>query len=85
MNLSRAVAAAILVVGVFSRPIAPTAAADGSEQLLTVDHYVHVSSTVPATCWAKAPAAVLFDAVERPIARRAVPAPPVAVVIATNP
>jgi len=48
MNLSRALAAAILVVGVCARPFAPTAAADGSDQLLTVDHYVQVRSTVPA-------------------------------------
>ncbi len=48
MKLSRALAAAILVVGVCARPFAPTAAADDSDQLLTVDHYVRVRSTVPA-------------------------------------
>ena len=48
MKVSRALAAAILVVGVFAHPLAPIAAADDSEQLLTVDHYVRVRSTVPA-------------------------------------
>jgi pimeloyl-ACP methyl ester carboxylesterase len=33
---------------VFAHPLAPIAAADDSEQLLTVDHYVRVRSTVPA-------------------------------------
>jgi pimeloyl-ACP methyl ester carboxylesterase len=48
MKLPHALAAASLVVGVFAHPLAPIAAADDSEQLLTVDHYVRVRSTVPA-------------------------------------
>lgn len=48
MKLSRALAAAIPVVSVLAHLLAPTAAADDSEQLLTVDHYVRVRSTVPA-------------------------------------
>ena len=48
MKLPHALAAAFLVVGVFAHPLAPIAAADDSEQLLTVDHYVRVRSTVPA-------------------------------------
>jgi pimeloyl-ACP methyl ester carboxylesterase len=48
MKLPHALAAAYLVVGVCAHPLAPIAAADDSEQLLTVDHYVRVRSTVPA-------------------------------------
>jgi pimeloyl-ACP methyl ester carboxylesterase len=48
MKLPHALAAAFLVVGVSGHPLAPIAAADDSEQLLTVDHYVRVRSTVPA-------------------------------------
>ena len=48
MKLPRALAAAILAIGGFARPLAPVAAADDSEKLLTVDHYVRVRSTVPA-------------------------------------
>jgi len=48
MKLSRALATTILVVGVSAHPVAPIVAADDSEQLLTVDHYVRVRSTVPA-------------------------------------
>lgn len=48
MKPSRALAAAILAVGGFAHPLAPIAAADDSERLLTVDHYVRVRSTVPA-------------------------------------
>jgi pimeloyl-ACP methyl ester carboxylesterase len=48
MKLPHALAAASLIVGVFAHPLAPIAAADDSEQLLTVDHYVRVRSTVPA-------------------------------------
>jgi pimeloyl-ACP methyl ester carboxylesterase len=48
MKLSRVLAAAFLVVDVFANPLATIAAADDSEQLLTVDHYVRVRSTVPA-------------------------------------
>jgi hypothetical protein len=39
MKLPRALAAAILAVGGFAHPLAPVAAADDSEKLLTVDHY----------------------------------------------
>jgi pimeloyl-ACP methyl ester carboxylesterase len=48
VKLPHALAAAFLVVGVFAHPLAPIAAADDSEQLLTVDHYVRIRSTVPA-------------------------------------
>ena len=48
MKLPHALAAAFLVVVVSGHPLAPIAAADDSEQLLTVDHYVRVRSTVPA-------------------------------------
>ena len=48
MKLSHALAAAIPVISVFAHLLAPSAAADDSEQLLTVDHYVRVRSTVPA-------------------------------------
>jgi pimeloyl-ACP methyl ester carboxylesterase len=48
MKLPHALAAASLVVGVCAHPHASIAAADDSEQLLTVDHYVRVRSTVPA-------------------------------------
>jgi pimeloyl-ACP methyl ester carboxylesterase len=48
VKLPHALAAAFLVVGVFAHPLAPIAAGDDSEQLLTVDHYVRIRSTVPA-------------------------------------
>ena len=48
MMLSRAWAVAVLVVGTFLHPLSPRVSADDSEQLLTVDHYVRVRSTVPA-------------------------------------
>jgi pimeloyl-ACP methyl ester carboxylesterase len=48
MKLRRALAAAILAIGGFAHALAPVAAADDSEKLLTVDHYVRVRSTVPA-------------------------------------
>jgi pimeloyl-ACP methyl ester carboxylesterase len=48
MMLSRALAAAVLAAGVVVHPLSPNVAADDSEQLLTVDHYVRVRSTVPS-------------------------------------
>jgi pimeloyl-ACP methyl ester carboxylesterase len=48
VKLPHALAAAFLLVGALAHPLAPIAGADDSEQLLTVDHYVRVRSTVPA-------------------------------------